>query len=50
MDTSDLIPCPHCGRKFNDAAAARHIPKCATMLHNKPKPGAASKGSVLKKR
>lgn len=36
-DTSDYVPCPHCGRKFNDAAASRHIPKCATMRHNKPK-------------
>uniref|UniRef100_A0A1B6D4S2 C2HC/C3H-type domain-containing protein n=1 Tax=Clastoptera arizonana TaxID=38151 RepID=A0A1B6D4S2_9HEMI len=48
MDTSDLIPCPHCGRKFNDAAAERHIPKCATMLHNKPKP--AVKNAPVKRR
>lgn len=39
MDTSDYIQCPHCGRKFNEGAASRHIPKCATMMHNKPKPG-----------
>lgn len=25
-----LVPCPHCGRSFSDAAAERHIPKCAT--------------------
>lgn len=35
-DYSDYVPCPHCGRKFNQSAADRHIPKCATMLHNKP--------------
>ena len=26
-------PCPHCGRSFNEQAAARHIPKCADMKH-----------------
>ncbi|EZA51319.1 hypothetical protein X777_10248 [Ooceraea biroi] len=35
-DTSDYIQCPHCGRKFNRAAADRHIPKCENMRHNKP--------------
>jgi len=25
-----LVPCPHCGRKFNDQAAQRHIPFCAS--------------------
>uniref|UniRef100_A0A1B6KCJ1 C2HC/C3H-type domain-containing protein n=1 Tax=Graphocephala atropunctata TaxID=36148 RepID=A0A1B6KCJ1_9HEMI len=49
MDTSDLIPCPHCKRKFNQAAAERHIPKCANMLHNKPKPGPPAKGKVSRK-
>ncbi|XP_014245034.1 zinc finger C2HC domain-containing protein 1C-like isoform X2 [Cimex lectularius] len=38
LDTSHYTPCPHCGRKFNESAAARHIPKCADMKHNKPKP------------
>ena len=33
----DYITCPHCNRRFNEAAAERHIPKCATMLHNKPR-------------
>lgn len=36
-DTSDYIQCPHCGRKFNQAAAERHIPKCKNMQHNKPR-------------
>ena len=25
---SSLVPCPHCGRRFNENAAERHIPKC----------------------
>jgi len=25
---SSLVPCPHCGRRFNATAAERHIPKC----------------------
>lgn len=33
----DYVQCPHCGRKFNESAAARHIPKCATYEYNKPK-------------
>ncbi|RZF38286.1 hypothetical protein LSTR_LSTR009009 [Laodelphax striatellus] len=37
-DTSDYVQCPHCSRKFNEGAASRHIPKCANMQHNKPKP------------
>ncbi|XP_055385104.1 homeobox protein 2 [Condylostylus longicornis] len=37
-ENPDYIQCPHCSRRFNEAAANRHIPKCANMLHNKPKP------------
>ncbi|XP_058789818.1 uncharacterized protein LOC131663432 isoform X2 [Phymastichus coffea] len=37
-DTSDYVQCPHCSRKFNQGAAERHVPKCETMQHNKPKP------------
>ncbi|GJQ66023.1 hypothetical protein Trydic_g4113 [Trypoxylus dichotomus] len=33
----DYVQCPHCGRRFNETAAARHIPKCATYQFNKPK-------------
>lgn len=33
----DYVQCPHCGRKFNEGAAQRHIPKCATYQFNKPK-------------
>ncbi|GBG31944.1 Zinc finger C2HC domain-containing protein CBG14627 [Hondaea fermentalgiana] len=28
QDDSDLVPCPHCGRTFNEKAAERHIPRC----------------------
>lgn len=42
-ENPDYIQCPHCNRRFNEAAATRHIPKCATMLHNKPKPVARKK-------
>ena len=33
----DYVACPHCGRKFNQMAADRHIPKCKDTV-NKPKP------------
>ena len=36
-DNSHLTPCPHCGRRFNEKAAERHIPSCARTI-NKPKP------------
>ncbi|XP_022210946.1 zinc finger C2HC domain-containing protein 1C isoform X2 [Drosophila obscura] len=36
-ENPDYIQCPHCGRRFNQTAAERHIPKCATMIHNKPR-------------
>lgn len=42
-ENPDYVQCPHCKRRFNEAAAARHIPKCANMIHNKPKPGTEAK-------
>lgn len=39
LDTSDYIECPHCGRKFNQAAGERHIPKCSDIKSNKPAAG-----------
>ncbi|XP_068156738.1 uncharacterized protein [Drosophila tropicalis] len=36
-ENADYIKCPHCGRRFNQQAAERHIPRCATMIHNKPR-------------
>ncbi|XP_020817280.1 zinc finger C2HC domain-containing protein 1C [Drosophila serrata] len=38
-ENPDYIQCPHCSRRFNQQAAERHIPKCATMVHNKPRNG-----------
>ena len=32
----DRVPCPHCGRRFNDVAAQRHIPLCNKIVA-KPK-------------
>ena len=34
-DTSDYIQCPHCSRRFNEAVAERHIPKCKDIKSNK---------------
>ncbi|XP_064107731.1 serine/arginine repetitive matrix protein 1-like isoform X2 [Macrobrachium nipponense] len=36
LDTSDYVECPHCGRKFAEGVAERHIPKCASIQSNKP--------------
>ncbi|XP_059160336.1 zinc finger C2HC domain-containing protein 1C-like [Physella acuta] len=33
----DLVPCPHCGRTFNETAAERHIPRCQA-LKTRPAP------------
>lgn len=33
----DYEECPYCNRRFNQTAAARHIPKCKDTI-NKPKP------------
>ncbi len=37
-----LIPCPHCGRRFNDKAAERHIPQCKNI---KAKPTTLKRGN-----
>ncbi|KAL0869373.1 hypothetical protein ABMA27_007617 [Loxostege sticticalis] len=39
-ENPDYVQCPHCSRRFNKAAAERHIPKCASYQFNKPKPNA----------
>ncbi|KAF2352239.1 hypothetical protein FHG87_017004 [Trinorchestia longiramus] len=39
LDVSDYVQCPHCGRKFNQSAADRHIPKCSDIKSNKPSGG-----------
>jgi len=35
MDTSDYLQCPHCLRRFSEAVAERHIPKCKDIKSNK---------------
>ncbi|KAI8615915.1 hypothetical protein BC830DRAFT_1120319 [Chytriomyces sp. MP71] len=40
----DYVQCEHCGRRFNEMAAERHIPICANTKH-RPKP-AIKAGSV----
>lgn len=42
-ENPDYVQCPHCQRRFNEGAAERHIPKCATFQHNKPKVAAPRK-------
>lgn len=37
-----LIPCPHCGRRFNEKAAERHIPQCNNI---KAKPSTLKRGT-----
>ena len=34
-DYSDYVQCPYCARRFNEAAAQKHIPACKDMIHNK---------------
>lgn len=46
-ENPDYVTCPHCSRRFNEGVAARHIPACANMLHNKPKPKPANTGSKV---
>ncbi|XP_003738239.2 zinc finger C2HC domain-containing protein 1C [Galendromus occidentalis] len=36
-ENPDYVQCPHCGRKFDESVAERHIPKCANILSNKKK-------------
>ena len=37
-----LIPCPHCGRRFNEKAAERHIPQCQNI---RAKPTSLKRGT-----
>ncbi|KOB78879.1 Uncharacterized protein OBRU01_01541 [Operophtera brumata] len=39
-ENPDYVSCPSCGRRFNQGAAERHIPKCKNYQFNKPKPAA----------
>ena len=46
-----LIPCPHCGRTFNETAAERHIERCKNMK-SRPKTlkAGAGRGAYQTKR
>jgi hypothetical protein len=37
-----FVPCPNCGRTFNEKAAERHIPNCKNI---KAKPSTLKRGS-----
>jgi len=41
-----LVPCPHCGRKFGEVQAAKHIPACKNTV-NKPKPPPTKAGGGM---
>ncbi|KAF7996670.1 hypothetical protein HCN44_002316 [Aphidius gifuensis] len=47
-DNSDYIQCPHCERRFNQAAAERHIPLCKNMIHNKPNTNPQNRRNKIK--
>ncbi|XP_070503613.1 zinc finger C2HC domain-containing protein 1C isoform X2 [Chironomus tepperi] len=49
----DYVQCPNCSRRFNEAAASRHIPICQTLNKPKPKTGgslASKTTSSIKRR
>ncbi|KAL7022005.1 hypothetical protein ACKWTF_012102 [Chironomus riparius] len=49
----DYVQCPNCSRRFNEAAASRHIPICHTISKPKPKTGgtlASKTTSSIKRR
>lgn len=48
-ENPDYVQCPHCKRRFNEGAAERHIPKCATFQFNKPK-ASVKATAIVKKR
>jgi len=42
QELDDRVPCPHCGRRFGQQQAERHIPHCAgAKARPKPPPGIA---------
>ncbi|OQR69658.1 zinc finger C2HC domain-containing protein 1C-like [Tropilaelaps mercedesae] len=49
-ENPDYVQCPHCGRKFNEGAAERHIPKCANILSNKKKTPTGKAGMAARRR
>lgn len=49
-ENPDYVRCPTCSRSFNESAAARHIPKCASYQFNKPKTNPKTTTNIGKKR
>ncbi|XP_055322298.1 uncharacterized protein LOC129578157 isoform X2 [Sitodiplosis mosellana] len=49
-ENPDYVRCPTCNRSFNETAAARHIPKCASYQFNKPKTNTKTAATLGKKR
>lgn len=44
IENDDRVDCPHCGRKFAEEAAKRHIPVCERMNAGKSRGGARGRG------
>merc|ERR1711991_451117 len=40
------VECPHCGRKFGETQAERHIPKCKDTVHKPRALGQSADGRV----
>jgi DNA-directed RNA polymerase subunit RPC12/RpoP len=50
IENDDRVACPHCGRRFGQQQAERHIPHCAkTKAKAKPPPGRGAAGSAAPK-
>merc|ERR1712232_116788 len=43
-ELDDRVPCPHCGRKFGEVQAARHIPHCKEQKAKAAAKAGAPKG------
>lgn len=49
-ELDDRTPCPHCGRRFGQQQAERHIPQCKNTKNKaKPPPGKGAAGSAAPK-
>jgi len=49
-ELDDRVPCPHCGRRFGQQQAERHIPQCKnTKAKAKPPPVRGAAGSAAPK-
>lgn len=48
-EDDDRVACPHCGRKFAEKAAERHIPHCKESMARKAPPPPRGKPAVGRK-